>query len=203
MRELKKIARPFLRSILKLKAHGVISRLCESDGVSKSLGEALRETLQNEVPSDEKMWIERIELHRDVLNASDTKITIVDYGAGKPGQKLSEDEMRKGREVTRTISEISKSASKPYFWSLLLFKLIRKFEPGQCLELGTSLGISAAYQAAALKLNGSGKIITLEGSDSLATLAKRHVQSLSLDNVRVAVGRFQDTLDGILRANNS
>jgi hypothetical protein len=66
--------------------------------------------------------------------------------------------MNRGKVVTRTVGEVSKGASKPYFWSLLLFKLIRKFRPSICLELGTCLGISASFQAAALKLNGIGKI---------------------------------------------
>jgi hypothetical protein len=186
-----------------MKARGAIYRLCSADGVSKLLGEALRETLHDDVTLDERKWIDRIELHREESNSSTTKISIVDYGAGNSSLNLTNEEMDRGRVVTRTIGEVSRSASKPYFWSLLLFKLIRKFRPSFCLELGTCLGISASYQAAALKLNGMGKIVTLEGAESLASLAEGYFQSLGLDNVSVVLGKFQDTLDEVLNAYKS
>jgi hypothetical protein len=186
-----------------MKARGAIYRLCNADGVSKLLGEALRETLHDDVTLDERKWIDRIELHREESNSSTTKISIVDYGAGNSSLNLTNEEMDRGRVVTRTIGEVSRSASKPYFWSLLLFKLIRKFRPSFCLELGTCLGISASYQAAALKLNGMGKIVTLEGAESLASLAEGYFQSLGLDNVSVVLGKFQDTLDEVLNAYKS
>ena len=98
----------------------------------------------------------------------------------------------KGRVITKAIGDACKT-SKSHFWSFLLFKLIREFKPSTCLELGTALGISACYQAAALKLNQAGNLTTLEGADSLALIAKQHFQALGLDNVRVVIGRFQDT----------
>jgi len=64
--------------------------------------------------------------------------------------------------------------------------------------MGTAVGISAAYQAAALKLNGYGTLVTLEGATSLADIAKKNFQHLGLDTVEVIVGRFQDTLPGVL-----
>ena len=60
------------------------------------------------------------------------------------------------------------------------------------------MGISASFQGAALKLNGKGKIVTLEGAESLATIAERSFRSLSLDNVALVTGRFQDTLGKVL-----
>ena len=47
--------------------------------------------------------------------------------------------------------------------------------------MGTAVGISAAYQAAALALNGRGTFTTLEGAEPLAD-----------------IGRFEDTLDAVL-----
>jgi hypothetical protein len=187
-----------LRIILKIRARGKISRLCNVKGVSKQIGDALRETLQNDFSSDEKKWIDRIEILREELDSSMTKMSIRDYGAGTPDLCPTNEEMNRGRVVTKTVGEVSKSYSKPYFWSLLLFKLIRKFRPSICLELGTCLGISASFQGAALKLNGKGKIVTLEGAESLATIAERSFRSLSLDNVALVTGRFQDTLGKVL-----
>jgi predicted O-methyltransferase YrrM len=83
--------------------------------------------------------------------------------------------------------------------ALLLFRLIRAFKPSVCLEMGTSLGISAAYQAAALELNGYGRIVTLEGEESLVRLARQNFERLGLDRVTVVPGRFQDTLADVAR----
>jgi hypothetical protein len=174
MRYSKRLVKHIFRIVLKMRAQNKILRLCSDGGVSKQIGDTLRETLQNDVTSDEKRWIDRIELLREKLDSSTTKISIVDYGAGSPDLCLTNEEMNRGKVVTRTVGEVSKGASKPYFWSLLLFKLIRKFRPSICLELGTCLGISASFQAAALKLNGIGKIVTMEGAESLSSLAKGH-----------------------------
>ncbi|MBW2289529.1 MAG: class I SAM-dependent methyltransferase [Deltaproteobacteria bacterium] len=65
-------------------------------------------------------------------------------------------------------------------------------------ELGTALGISGAYQAAALRLNGLGTLTCLDGSAELCRIAKRNWQELGLDNVDTVVGPFEVTLDAQL-----
>jgi predicted O-methyltransferase YrrM len=175
-----------------------LSRWSHADGTLKFLGEALRETIKGDISQEEKVLIDRIESLREELNSSGVEISITDYGRVTPTLDLTYEEMSRGTVAIRTVAEVCERASMPYFWSLLLFKLVRKFRPSLCLELGTCLGISAAFQASALKLNGTGRIVTLEGADSLASLAKGHLQSLSLDNVSVVTGRFQDTLSGVL-----
>ena len=186
---------------LKLSAGRAAAHLCgETDPASRLLGEALQETLQNQITSQEKAWVDRIEALRKELSVSTTPVAFVDYGAGRPSLKLTAESMYSGRGVTRTIGDVCRGSSKPYFWSLLLFKLVRKFKPVDCVELGTCLGISASFQAAALELNEAGHIVTLEGAAALASLAEGHFQRLGLDNVRVATGRFQDTLDEVLNA---
>ncbi len=67
------------------------------------------------------------------------------------------------------------------------------------MELGTCLGITAAYQAAALEINQSGKLVTLEGAEPLAELACDNFKRLRLSRATVRVGRFQDILGAILR----
>ena len=192
-----------LRTSLKIKTHSILFSLCNAEGVSKLLGETLRETFQNDVTPEEKKWIDRIELLREKLNSSGTEISILDYGAGKPGHNSIVGKTYGNNVISKTIGEVCKRTSKSYFWSLILFKLIRKFKPYICLELGTGLGISASYQAAALALNGKGKIITLEGSESLVSIAKQHFYTLGLDNAFIIPGKFQDTLDGVLESNRS
>jgi predicted O-methyltransferase YrrM len=106
--------------------------------------------------------------------------------------------MEAGRVGSGTIGEISRRASKSYFWSQILFQLVRHFKPVNCLELGTCLGISSAYQGAALNLNQRGQLITIEGSEALACIAKRELSTLGLDNVVVVAGKFQEELQPIL-----
>jgi prepilin-type processing-associated H-X9-DG protein len=90
-------------------------------------------------------------------------------------------------------------SSKSPFWARVLFSLIRESRPESCLELGTNMGISAAYQASALKLNGAGTLVSLEGAKPRARTARRNLAELGLDNVEVVVGPFRDTLPEVLR----
>ncbi len=193
------LARAISRIVLRLRARSTVSRLRSEGSVdSRCLASALRETLTNHLTPEERQWVARIESQRKRLHASSAEIAIQDYGAGAPDLDLTDGAMSQGRQVTATVGEICRNASKPYFWSLLLFKLVRAFRPAVCVELGTSLGISAAYQAAALMLNQRGRLVTLEGAEPLVTRAQMLLHELGLENARVVLGRFQDTLDQIL-----
>jgi predicted O-methyltransferase YrrM len=165
-----------------------------------SMADAISETFNNNISIDEKILIDKIENVRSALINSSNKIVVVDYGAGKPNSNRSEKEMYQGVTSTIMLSDIVRS-SQPYFWSLLLFKLVRKFKPSTCIELGSCVGISVAYQASALKLNNKGHIITIEGAESLATLTEKNLQQLNLNNVHVVYGRFQDKLETVLNEN--
>lgn len=68
------------------------------------------------------------------------------------------------------------------------------------IELGAAIGLSGAYQASALRLNGAGRLTTLEGDPTLARIARETHQRLGLDNVDVVEGRFDDTLGPVLKA---
>ena len=205
---MKSLSREAIRRLYRIalaqKARRRISSLYrERNEALKLVANALREAFENTSTPDEEVWIERIESLRKKLNTSSTEITVTDYGAGSPDFELTDEEMYQGRILTRTIGDVCRSASTPYFWSRLLFKLIREFKPSVCLEMGTCLGISTCYQAAALKLNQFGKIVTMEGAASLAELAKQHFQELGLDNVSLLLGRFQDTLGEVLNVQES
>lgn len=132
------------------------------------------------------------------MNGSSEELEIVDYGAGSSDSKLTEEEMYRGRVIRRTIGQICSVASRTDQTALLLFRLVRELKPRTAIELGTNVGISACYQAAALKLNGAGKLVTLEGASSLASVAARNFTHLGLGNVEVVRGRFQDTLSKVL-----
>ena len=135
-----------------------------------SIGTAIRETLAGELPHAEKEAIARIEQRRTALLESDGRITVVDFGAGRPDSRRSREEMERGVQSTAQVSRIT-AVSKPPFWALLLYKLVRRLEPVSCLELGTCVGISAAYQATALRFNGAGTMTSLEGAPEIAAIA--------------------------------
>jgi predicted O-methyltransferase YrrM len=170
----------------------------QKDPVTSSIALAIRTALKPTLTPEEKRWIDRIEQLRTELNTSTKPITRKDFGAGDPNSNRTPEEMAAGVEVTDTIGQFSRMASKSPFWDLVLFKLIRAVRPRSCIEMGSAVGISGSYQAAALHLNGQGTLITLEGASSIAEIAGNNFKQLGLNNVEVVVGRFETTLTDVL-----
>jgi predicted O-methyltransferase YrrM len=180
-----------------LTAPRVISALCaHSDPQIRAVGAAFQDQ-RNAAPSaEERNWFEHIESLRAELSASEERVEVPDFGAGSP-----EDGPRSGVQITtEIIGEACRNYSKSQEWSALLFHLVHRLHPKNVIELGTCLGISAAYQGAALELNGAGAITTLEGAPSFAHIARRNFERLGLGHrVTVISGPFDETLDDALR----
>ncbi len=168
--------------------------------ISFSIQQSVRAALKGSLTQEEVNSVDRIERLRAEMNLSTEQVTRTDFGAREQDSNLKPDEMRAGVEVIDTLGYISQVASKPPFWCLLLFKLIRTIQPDSCVEMGTAVGLSAAYQATALTLNGHGCLVSLEGAASLADIAMNNFQHLGLDSVEIVVGNFQDTLVDVLTA---
>lgn len=179
-------ARPGVREVA-LSDHPVVA----------AVGRALDGTLRGSHTEEEAQVIARIEARRAELLQSPGTISVLDYGAGRAGEQRSAEQMRQGVEVERPVRQIA-GASKPAFWADTLFRLVRQLRPTSCLEMGTCVGISAAYQAAALRLNGSGKLVTLEGSPAIARIAGETLAGLGLTDVTIVTGPFHQTLAGAL-----
>jgi predicted O-methyltransferase YrrM len=141
----------------------------------RQLAQAAQATLDHEIEAAEAQQIDAIEALRRELSTS----TLPADGA-------------------YSIGELCRAASQSPLWTLLLFEIVRACRPARCLELGTCLGISAAYQAAALQLNGRGFLVSLEGSEPRAQLAQQNLRKLGLDEATVVTGRFQDLLPEVL-----
>ena len=135
------------------------------------------------IPSDEADWMERIERYRDQFAARGEPIRI----------KRAMGESAEYRPLH--FARVS-SIHRP--WGAFLMRLARELRPRSCVELGTAIGISAAYQGAALDLNGEGRLRTVEGSPQLAELARETLDAMQISRVEVIEGRFDDVLDGVL-----
>jgi predicted O-methyltransferase YrrM len=149
---------------------------------------------------EEQAWVARIERLRAELQASTDPVAWLDHGAGTPESNRTPAAMHAGVEVTQPLGEVCTIASKSPFWCSVLFRIVRALRPRACVEMGTAVGISAAYQAAALTLNGLGTLTTLEGGAALADVARDTLRRLGLDTATVVAGRFADTLGEILRS---
>jgi predicted O-methyltransferase YrrM len=176
--------------------------LPKSDASADKIRCAVNETIYHKMSPDEKVRLNAIEQIRKDFTENPTPVNITDFGAGDPESKRSNDEMLNGITQPTTYGAIC-LGSKPALWALLLYKLIRKFQPQKALELGTCIGISASYQAIAQELNGMGSLTTLEGAEAIAQIAEKNIASLQLNNVKVVCGRFSDTLSKVLEENQT
>jgi len=75
----------------------------------------------------------------------------------------------------------------------LLYGLVRTFKPRLMLETGTNIGTSAIYAALAMKDNGFGKLITLEGFKDLIPTAQHYIDLVGVsDQVEIVHALSQD-----------
>ena len=143
------------------------------------VGVLVVERLRAGSPAHDDPWIDRIESERQRL------LRCQDLLAGT---------FESGHTVAHACT-----ASKPPHDALLLYHLVREFRPQTGLELGTNLGVSCAYQAAAMHVNGTGRMVTVERSLQRVEVARDLHARLGLNNVRFVTGSFAEALDGILR----
>jgi predicted O-methyltransferase YrrM len=179
----------------------VRKRIKEEQDQVRKVASALKASLKVKLDIEEKLWVKNIEQLRQELKQNEQEIIVTDFGAGSPKVSRSPQEMYTGIVNSTTYSKVVKASKSP-FWSLFLHKLIREFQPEKGLEFGTSLGLSAAYLASGMTINGKGKLITMEGSLSLVESAIKNFTKIGLINIETVQGRFADNLDKVLTENN-
>jgi len=99
----------------------------------------------------------------------------------------------------RSVSQIVRRAAKQPKYAQLLSRIAAFHHPSKVIELGSSLGISAAYISSALD-DGS-NFITVEGNAEIATIATSNLESLG-SKAKVRSGLFADVLPGVLHELN-
>lgn len=200
MTRLRRTAKYLYRKMLIAQAGTQLARLEQFSASGRLVAAALKETWHGVLSAEERNIIDQIERLRHQLDRSQAPIMIIDYGAGDTHETRTAAEMEHGKQLEVTVGQMSQ-ISKYEIWVLMLLKLIRQFKPSLGVELGTAVGISAAYQGSAMQLNGQGSLITLEGAPALADLSRQNLQSLGVTSVTVVTGRFHDTLPKVLGEN--
>lgn len=131
------------------------------------------------------VYYETIESVRQRLLTDDRVIEVSDLGAGS---SVIQSKMRK-------VKDIAASSPKNKKFAQLLFRIVRYYKPDTVIELGTSLGITSCYLAAA---NPYDKVYTIEGSENLAKIAKESLHSINAFNIDVITGNFDQQLPELL-----
>jgi len=163
-----------------LRSRGPAAGLLTSPGPAAAL---VRRALGRRLGREERAWTRRIEELRAELEASTDQVAFEE----------SHDTPR------REVGELCRTSSASPGWAELLFRLVRASRPQRCLELGTCLGVSACYQGAALRLNGAGRLITMEGRSDVAALASRTIARVGLGGeVDSRAAWFDEGLDRAL-----
>jgi predicted O-methyltransferase YrrM len=140
-----------------------------SDRGSRALARALATTALGRIPPEERTWLARIEDRRP-------RVT----------------------ELALEIADICALWSVPEIWGRLQLRLVRELAPVSCLELGTAFGVSASYSAAALELNGTGSLVTLDREAQVLPIARQTFEELGLDGrVEQRVGDIDEVLGDV------
>ena len=134
-----------------------------------------------------------IERRRESLLQDTRELEVMDYGsAGSP----------QGTLIRRRVCDIAERQLESPRIGQILFRLVgymteTEKRPLTILELGTSLGITTAYLAAADSHN---KVTTLEGSEAIIAVAQEQWQALQIENIRCVPGKIDNTLYRYARA---
>jgi predicted O-methyltransferase YrrM len=127
-----------------------------------------------------------LEQLRKELMSNKTLLTIEDFGAGSTVTKSNQ----------RRVDNIARSALKPKKFGQLMFRMVDYYKAQTIVELGTSLGITTGYLASG---NLKGQVFTFEGARQVAEVAIENFKRLSLDNIKIIEGNFDDTLQDQLQ----
>lgn len=128
-------------------------------------------------------WIERIE---------GLRVKMLNNGSPLVDGSLDEAGIYDGGNKTIASACL---VSKPPRAAFFLYCLVRAFNSRRILELGTNVGISSAYLAAAGSGNATGKgLVTLESSRYRQRVAIRLHKELHLTNISYVHGLFSEVL---------
>ena len=158
---------------------------------------------------------EELEVCRKEMLRDMRELEFVDYGSGGAMRSRSLENGSKaayslGLRETRRVCDIARRSLAKRKYAEMLFRLVSwlgtpcslddgsraayrlEFRGLTIVELGTSLGVTTAYLAAADSRN---KVVTLEGCEAVAEVAKENWRALGLENIQCVVGEI--TVDSL------
>ncbi len=95
----------------------------------------------------------------------------------------------------RTVSDIMRRTETSQRYGLLLARLAADWRPSSILELGTSMGVSTAYLATGYP---EAEIVTVEGLEPVANIARRHLTEANMTNVNVVCADLDKSLEDVI-----
>ncbi|MFM7645154.1 MAG: O-methyltransferase [Sphingomonadales bacterium] len=122
---------------------------------------------------------------KELLN-DNTLLPIIELGAGSataPGLPA------------RRVADLALRVAKSTRTGRLLYRIARYYQPEYMVELGTSLGLSAAWFSLA---RPTATIHTIEGNEAVAKKAQSHFDRWSLSNISLTTGSFASALPIVL-----
>lgn len=132
------------------------------------------------------IWGE-IERVREKMLQDERVLRFVDFGSGAK---------EKGEVRERRVRDIAKNSLASRKYAQMLSRLVNwlgeKYEGKEGLvivELGTSLGITTAYLATMDRRN---KVLTFEGCEAVAEVAKENWKELNISNIECVVGEIDE-----------
>lgn len=121
----------------------------------------------------------RIEKQRSLLLRQRSLLETTDFGTGS-GKNEYKTRFRQVRNITRN------SSISPKFGALI-YRLVKYAEPDEILEVGTAMGISTLYIAAAAPKSN---IVTMEGCAVIAEKAQENFNHMGIGNIELVMGNF-------------
>lgn len=135
---------------------------------------------------------DKIEDRREAMFHAPKLIHMTDYGTGVSGKRLVQNiaktslcSTKEGRMYFRLVNYLCEERKRSH-----------QDRPLNIVELGTSLGISAAYLAMPDSKN---RVVTLEGSSEVAEIARLNWRKLGVENVLCVEGNINETLAATLK----
>lgn len=174
-------------------AWGAAQLVVDREPGSKALRSAILATTANRIPERDRLWCERIEAARSALRGDEMPSESNFDAVTMPSW---------ARPISEPIHPYAAAVTfgTPPAWGRLLMRLVRELRPAKVLELGTGVGISTAYQAAALELNGGGRLASLDAGREFSKTAKALLRGLDLaGRVDLEFGMIEATLPGVLK----
>ena len=121
-------------------------------------------------------------------------------GDDEAGQHVEARRQQKPERAPLTAQECADAAATIYMpisrdGGQLCYSLIRSARPATVIEFGASFGISTLHLAAAVRDNGTGRVITTELNAAKAAATRAHLAEAGLDDlVEARLGDALETL---------